>query len=389
MLNQATTQSTGKEAVLENKQQQDVDLAKENQVHDLNVLFGDREPLRLAFVERVGWGDARIETMGEDCAFRRYYRLTKPDGSTALVMDSILELEDKVAPAHKLRDVVKLSPMLKAAGLNVPEVYESDLEKGYALIEDFGDYSFNDALSAGENEEELYTLATRILKTFKQSDELQNLDLNNYYDTHVHANRVDIVHWYRPAALYEANPDGLVDSYLAAWDEIESALPPCPKGFTHCDFHVDNLMVLEGKEGLERIGLLDFQGAVSGPLPYDLANLLEDARKTLPKPLKAKLKDLYCEGMSAEERDVFDAWYRVLATQFHCRVIGLFVRLLVRDNKDIHLHHVPRLQNYIVEALEDPIMAPLARWFEDSNIDLSKPLPAFDLPKLRGILGLK
>ena len=93
--------------------------------------------------------------------------------------------------------------------------------------------------------------------------------------------------------------------------------------------------------------------------------------------------------MSAEERDVFDAWYRVLATQFHCRVIGLFVRLLVRDNKDIHLHHVPRLQNYIVEALEDPIMAPLARWFEDSNIDLSKPLPAFDLPKLRGILGLK
>ena len=49
-------------------------------------------------------------------------------------------------------------------------------------------------------------------------------------------------------------------------------------------------MVLEGKDDLERIGLLDFQGAVSGPLPYDLANLLEDARKTLPKPLKAKLK---------------------------------------------------------------------------------------------------
>lgn len=365
--------------------------AQKHEVVNPDDFFDARTDLRQQFADECGWGGVEIKQMGEDCAFRRYYRLTREkDGEveTAILLDSILEMEDKVAPAHKLVDVVSLAPKMKAAGLSVPDVYFSDVSKGYALLEDFGDYSYNKAFQNGADQPELYGLATEALQKMRQSTELNSLKLRNYYEGHVHANRVDIVHWYRPAALYEANPSGLMESYLAAWGEIENALPPCPMIFTHCDFHVDNLMVLEEREGLNKCGILDFQGAVIGPAPYDLANLLEDARKTLPNELKTALKAKYCADMSAEDKEIFNAWYRVLATQFHCRVIGLFVRLLVRDNKSIHLHHVPRLQNYIVEALDDPILVPLKRWFVESGIDLSKPLPPFDLPRLRKILGL-
>lgn len=356
-------------------------------LNDLDRIFEDRTHLRTEFVNQQGWGDADIGPLNEDCAFRRYYRLKKGK-ETALVVDSIKSMEDKVAPKHCLSDVVRLAPLLTKAGVKVPEVYAYDLEAGYALLEDFGDVSFNKAMGQGVSDKSLYALATDVLCAFRGSEALQVLELDHYYDTLLHANRVDVVHWYRPAALYEVNPEGLMESYLAAWDTVEAALPPCPMAFLHGDFHMDNLMYLADQPEAKRCGVIDYQGAVIGPQPYDLANLLEDARRTVPEDIKRAMKEKYCTTMSKTEREIFDAWYRVLATQWHCRVIGLFVRLWVRDNKSIHVHHIPRLQNYIAQALKDPVLAPLAKWFKESGIDISKELPEFDLPRLRGILKL-
>lgn len=356
-------------------------------VFDIEQLFADRDQLRQEFLEQTKWDAAEIKVLGEDCAFRRYYGLNH-GGETVLLLDSIREMEDKVAPSHILSDVVWMAPMLAEAGLKVPAVIAFDEHKNMALIEDFGDYSFNDALKKGEDETALYEDAVDVLKLIAQDDKLSTLTLENYYNTLIHENRVDIAHWYYPAFTYERPSSDLVESYLKAWEEIEQDLPECPTGFLHCDFHVDNLMIIPNAVGVNRIGVLDFQGAVIGPKPYDLANLLEDARKTLPEALKIALKDRYCAEMGKEERAVFDAWYRVLATQFHCRVIGLFVRLLVRDNKDIHFCHIPRLQNYINEALKDPVLRPLKRWFDDNGLNMAEPLPALDLQKLRSVLGL-
>jgi hypothetical protein len=357
-------------------------------IFDIEAMFADREPVRKEFLKKTKWDDAEINTLGEDCAFRRYYRLNH-NGATVLLLDSIKEMEDKVAPSHILSDVVWMSPLLAEAGLHVPQVLAFDEGRNMALIEDFGDLSFNGALKEGADEVKLYEEAVDVLRLIAKDEKLSNLKLESYHNTLIHENRVDLVNWYYPAAIYEKPSQEVVDSYLAAWDEIEQSLPECPTTFLHCDFHVDNLMIAPDATGVQRIGVLDYQGAVIGPQPYDLANLLEDARKTLPEGLKADLKDRYCAEMSKDEREVFDAWYRVLATQFHCRVIGLFVRLLVRDNKDMHFGHIPRLQKYIADALEDPVLKPLKKWFDAQGLDMTEPLPALDLEKIRSILGLK
>ncbi len=364
----------------------------QNKTYDLNQLFEQRRALREAFVQREGWGDADMTALGEDCAFRRYYKLTRKTGETALVIDSIKEMEDKVAPSHKLSDFVWLAELLSAQGIRVPRVMAHDLDAGYALVEDLGVKSFNVALEAGEDEPELYRAAVSTLKAMHSNDVLNTLDLTSYYDTHVHANRIDITNWYYAAATGKKADPSMVSDFYKAWEEIENKLPACPQGFTHCDYHVDNLMLVPNQDGQEEIAVLDFQGAVQGPAPYDLANILEDARRSLPDDLKQELKDIYTQGMNEEDKRTFFAWYDVLAAQFHCRVIGLFVRLYVRDNKPIHLHHINRLQNYLKTAIKKPHMKPLAEWFDRYDIDLNKELSGvenYDLTGLRAVLGLQ
>ena len=54
------------------------------------------------------------------------------------------------------------------------------------------------------------------------------------------------------------------------------------------DYHVDNLMLLPDRSGVQGCGLLDFQDAVCGPPSYDLVSLLEDARRDVPAELRRR-----------------------------------------------------------------------------------------------------
>src|SRR5690606_39152237 len=118
-------------------------------------------------------------------------------------------------------------------------------------------------------------------------------------------------------------------------------------------------------------GILDFQGAMAGPMPYDLANLLEDARVDVPGDLRAAMLARYCADMSVQEEQDFRVWYRVLATQFHCRVAGQFIRLSVRDGKERYRAYIPRVAGYIRAGLRDPVLKPLKDWFDGQGIDFS------------------
>ena len=116
-----------------------------------------------------------------------------------------------------------------------------------------------------------------------------------------------------------------------------------------------------------------------GAQPYDLLNLLEDARQTVPDDIKREMKSLYCDGMSAEEKEGFDAWYCILSMHFHCRVIGLFIKLHKERDKSEFLQHINRLQGYIKSDLQNPIMQPLVDWIEEKGISLDLTLEQLNL----------
>lgn len=187
-----------------------------------------------------------------------------------------------------------------------------------------------------------------------------------------------MVDWYIPAVTGKVNDAGLIDDYLSVWAEIENSLPMVPQSFLHIDYHFENLMWLPDRDGLFRCGVLDFQGAMVGPAPYDLANLLEDARVDVPEDLRLTMLDRFCADMSAEEKENFMNWYRVLVTQFHCRVIGQFIKMAKQDGKTRYLDYLPRVAGYLHQGLKHPVLQPLQQWFDEQGIDFAA-VPDIDL----------
>ena len=145
-------------------------------------------------------------------------------------------------------------------------------------------------------------------------------------------------------------------------------------------------MWLPERSGAQQTGLLDFQGAYMGPAPYDLINLLEDARRRVPTAIKQECLKKFTDSLPHDERESFMAWYPVLACQFHGRVIGQAIKLAVRDNKTRLLDLIPILRQHMVDDLKHPVLAPLKSWFSAQNVDFSQNIP-IDSIKTAAFIG--
>lgn len=330
------------------------------------------EDHRQMFLNTHGWELGA--PVGRDSSIRRYFRVTKGK-QTAILMETVTDDSPHATPGHSLAGFIMIAGWLDEIGLKVPQIYAQDLDNGYLLLEDLGDQCFRDAVRGGEDVTKLYEIGAAVLEHMGLQD--CPLNLPHYYDSHVHRRHRRVVDWYLPLIRQRQNDQGTLEAYLLAWQEIERYLPPCPQGFVHVDFHAQNLMWLPQEQGLKQCGILDFQGAMIGPQPYDLANLLEDARNDIPDEIKA--------AALANRDETFRAWYRVLATQFHCRVIGQFIKQAVIDDNPQYLHHISRLERYIREGLKDPVLAPLKTFFDGQSVGFSTPA---DLQKLETLSAL-
>lgn len=332
---------------------------------DVHSWLDSRIGLRQRFLSGAGWVCERPPVrIGEDCAFRRYLRLSR-NGRTAILLESLPDDHPEATAGHRLSEFMRIGRWLQASGINAPAVYAYDLENGYLLLEDLGDETFLAAINRGVPEESLYALAVDVLKRMVLKGREHPVTLAPYEGSLMDVGCRRLADWYAPTVRGSINPDALNESFFSAWEQIHATLPPVPQSVLHGDFHVENLMWIESATGLDRCGVLDFQDARLGPEPYDLANLLEDARRTVPEAIRVAMLNRYCADMTSEGRETFRLWYRVLATRFHCRVLGQFIRLAVKDGKFGYLKHIPRLEAYIEHALPDPVLAPLKAWVEE------------------------
>lgn len=312
------------------------------------------------FLKEAGWGDADIQPLNADMGNRLYFKAMKED-KTALLMDmSAVDKEE----SHDT--YLSIDSYLARIGVRVPEIYYSNAACQCSLIEMFGEQSFGDAFHAGTDPKKIYQTATDVLKTIKTEVQANDLKLIRYKDSRPWKNLPQFVDYYAPAVTGQEGTDNLHVKFQEVWDSIESLLPSCPKTFCHADYHLENLMWRPDSE--EGYGLIDFQDAFWGPQPYDLLNLLEDARVSVPDDIKSAMKDRYCEGMGTLERAVFDDWYTVLSAQFHCRVLGLFIKFSQETKTNKFLAHIPRLQGYMRKNLENPVLKPLKDWLTDHRV---------------------
>jgi aminoglycoside/choline kinase family phosphotransferase len=135
------------------------------------------------------------------------------------------------------------------------------------------------------------------------------------------------------------------------------------------DFHSPNLIWLEERKGVARVGLLDFQDAMLGPAAYDLASLLQDARVDVPELMEVELLGNYVKQRAAVDPDFepasFIRIYATVAAQRASKILGIFARLNKRDGKPQYLRHIPRVWGYLQRSLAHPSLEALKDWYTE------------------------
>ena len=339
-----------------------------------------RDIQRQVFLSGTDFADSRLSPLQQDASFRRYFRIDDGEHS-CLLMDAPPDTENLTA-------WLDIGRHLNRLGLRAPAVLRSDLETGFALIEDFGNRTFTRLLDAGEPHEALYTQAIDLLVHLHQQPNAL-LDGLKPYDFETLMTEVFLMpDWFLPLISGQPTAPQDRERYQQIWETVFASLPTPAISLVLRDFHVDNLMRLPADEPFQRIGLLDFQDALIGPMAYDLMSLLEDARRDLPPALTEQMQQRYFQAMPLLEVENFQLWYRILAVQRHCKVAGIFSRLAIRDDKPQYLEHIPRVLRLLQAHLEDPLLRPLGNWLRACGVIDSTAGSRADYHSVRRTLGL-
>jgi aminoglycoside/choline kinase family phosphotransferase len=306
------------------------------------------------FLAGCGWAGARIEPLAGDASFRRYFRVLMDDRSAVLM--------DAPPPHEDPRPFIAVAEWLASRGLSAPEIIARDLDRGLLLLADFGSARLRETLDSDPaRERELYERATDVLVHLHGHPPMPGLPVHGL-DQWLEELRL-FTDWYCPAVAAEVD----ADAFQAAWREVLEPVAGDGLGPVTVlrDYHAENIMLVDGREGVAHFGLLDFQDALAGHPAYDLASVLEDARRDVPPAIERAMIDHYLAATGQSE--AFERAYWALAAQRNTRILGVFTRLWKRDDKPHYRRFQPRMWGLLERDLERPHLAPVRAWF-DANI---------------------
>jgi hypothetical protein len=300
------------------------------------------------FLARHDWGRAAIAPLAVDASFRRYFRVTDA-GRAAVLMDAPPPHEDP-------RPFIAVAQWLAERGFAAPAILAAEPEAGLVLIEDFGDDRLREAIDADPAAANtLYAPAIDLLVALAAHP----AGPFAHYDRAVMLREAGLfVDHYCPAIGLSIDRDG----WTAAWDAVLGhAIADTPVTVLR-DYHAENLMLVGADR---RLGLLDFQDALAGHPAYDLVSLLQDARRDVDPAVEQAMLARYRTATGAN--DAFLNAYHVLGAQRNAKIIGIFTRLWKRDGKPRYAGLCPRVWGYLERDLAQPVLAPVAAWF-DANV---------------------
>ncbi|RLA77663.1 MAG: aminoglycoside phosphotransferase [Epsilonproteobacteria bacterium] len=290
----------------------------------------------LEWLQQTPYRDYEIEVASADASFRAYYRLSHED-KTVLLMDSSLEKES-------LSPFIDVTARLLNAGVKAPHILEQNLDDGFLIIEDFGNTHYLNILD-DTNFKKLYSNAIdEIIK-------IQNADATNLplYDKEFLHFEMDLMQeWYLEKDLGLSLNETQKEMLKSSLNAISGVVLSQPQDlFVHRDYHSRNIMLTDKGE----IGIIDYQDAMSGAITYDLVSLLKDCYIEYPREDIEKLALEFRDkkGINASDKE-FIKWFDFMGLQRHIKVLGIFSRLHLRDDKDGYLKDIPLTLKYTIET---------------------------------------
>ena len=354
-------------------------------------LSSDRESQKVEFLRAHGLGEARREALAGDASTRSYERLTLPGGARRIFMDQPAVLESAVCPpeataaerlalgynasarlaAGSIAAFVATAAYLREQGLSAPEVDIYDIGAGLAVIEDLGDGLFATLIEEGQAEAPLYETAVDVQIRLHADTPPALLQaegaawpLLTYDALALKVGTDTFLEWWPKMMGMAALGADAVAEWDALWTPVWVRGDEGASVFTHRDYHAQNLLWLPDREGVARVGLLDFQDALRAHPAWDLTHLLQDARRDVAPELEAAMLSRYLDARPALDRGAFLTDYRALAASNAARILGRVFARQTLLGRPQYRAFMPRTWRYLERNLADPALLDLKMWFD-------------------------
>lgn len=301
-----------------------------------------------------------LEPASSDASFRRYFRLDTGLG-TFIAMDA-------PPPQENVRPFLQVAELMAQAGVNVPGIHASDVERGFLLLDDFGSTPYLERLHA-HSADALYGDALAMLLKLQTGLQPSASGLPDYHEGELHRELELFREWFLRKLLgleLSADEQARID---ACWALLIASALEQPTAVVHRDYHSRNLMVTDAGNP----GVLDFQDALVGPITYDAVSLLRDCYIAWPQErvqswacaYAARLRELGLLDFAVDD-GLFMRWFDLMGVQRHLKAIGIFSRLKLRDGKAGYLKDIPRTLDYVLQsARRHSGLAPFLAFLEE------------------------
>lgn len=315
----------------------------------------DRADQRQAFLAETEWADADISPVAGDASNRRYDRLTTSAGARAILMDAPIRHGEDVTP------FLNIATYLTQNGLSAPAIVQHDTRSGFVLMEDLGDNLIARMVARDPSlEVPLYKAIVDSLVA------LQALavpsDLPAFDAAAMQEAALLPLDWYLGRTV--PVPTAVRAKYESLMEKMLGQLSPAKPVLIHRDFHAENLLWLPDRDGVRRIGILDFQDAMLGHPAYDLASLLSDARRDVSADTRKVVRSYFATQTGFDpaqlERDL-----AILSAQRNLRILGVFARLCQRDGKSHYASLAPRVWDNLRQDLGHPDLAEMSAFAQE------------------------
>ena len=295
-----------------------------------------------------------------DASFRRYFRL-HCGNTTVVAMDAPPARED-------CQPFINVSQLLAAAGVNVPTLLAHDVQQGFLLLSDLGPTTYFQAIKAGLDDASLQQRYREAIAALVTLQHARCDSLPAYNHERLMTELEVFPEWFAnvhcKATLTDQENNHLKRIFQTLVDDNTRQ----GTVLVHRDFHSPNLMLCTEANHGPNPGIIDYQDALAGPITYDIASLVMDARTTWEEPQQLDWAIRYWEAARKANLPIapdfadFHRAYEWMSLQRNLRIMGVFARLSHRDGKHHYLEHMPRVSQYIRQvASRYGVFMPLLR----------------------------
>ena len=287
---------------------------------------------------------SKFKSLSGDASFRKFYRhkniiivLSKKDvRKNLLIYDAI----NKILIKNKIK---------------APKLVSQSYKSKYIQIEDFGNLTVYQKLK--KNNKNKLSYYKKIIKLLNLIQKIKTKKIKTFlgstYKVPKYSKKILLgeaklfLDWYIVKKIKKKNQNILKKKLILVLKNLINKIKYSNKTFVHRDFHVSNLMIKNKK-----ICIIDNQDAVFGNIAYDLASLIDDVRLKTSANFKQNIFEEYIKKNKKINIENFKNDFEILSVLRNLKIIGIFTRLSMRDNKKTYLKLIPYAWKLIEQRTE-------------------------------------